>query len=38
MASRNLMTDRGHIEKDLNDAEKDLKIELTKNAEYKKKK
>ena len=31
-ASRKLVTDRGHIEKELNDAEKDLKTELTRNA------
>lgn len=37
MASRNLVNDRGQIEKQLKDAEKDLKTELTRNAEYKKK-
>lgn len=31
------MTNRGSIEKELHDAEKDLKTELTRNAEYKKK-
>ncbi len=37
MASRDLMTNRGSIQKELHDAEKDLKTELTRNAEYKKK-
>lgn len=31
MASRDLLTNRGSIEKDLHDAQKDLKTELTKN-------
>ena len=37
MAGRSLMADRGNIEKELKEHEKDLKIELIKKQEYQKK-